>query len=107
MRKSTKYWAKMTRDPHQEIQKQWAKCQKHWAKINKVMKDVGLLEFNTPNEFTILSDVFKRHSIQDTLWAEECAKVTDEKPGQVQQFVGHPIRAQAMLQQLNSSLIKY
>ena len=71
------------------------------------MKDVGLPEFETPDEFTNQSDVFKMHSIQDSLWAEECTKVIDVMPGQVKQFVGHPIRARAMLQQLNSSLVKY
>jgi hypothetical protein len=81
MKKSVEYWAKMTWDPHREIQEQWAKCQKHWGKINKVMKDVGLPEFGTPDEFTNLSDVFKMHSIQDSLWAEECAKIADAKPG--------------------------
>jgi hypothetical protein len=29
------------------------------------------------DEFTNLSNVFKMHSMQDSLWAEECAKVTD------------------------------
>jgi hypothetical protein len=71
------------------------------------MKDVGLPEFNTPDEFTNLRDVFKTHSIQYSFWAEECAKVTDANPGQVQQFVGHLNNARAMMQQLNSSLVKY
>jgi hypothetical protein len=93
MKKYFKYWVKMTWDPHQEIQKQWGKCQKHWGKINKVMKDVRLPEFDTLDEFTNLRDVFKMHSIQDSLWAEECTKVIDVDPGQVQQFAGHLIRA--------------
>jgi hypothetical protein len=84
MKKSTEYGVKMNQDPHREIQKKWAKCQKHWGKINKVMKYVCLPEFKTPDEFTNLSDVFKMHSIQDFLWAEECTKVTDAKLGQVQ-----------------------
>jgi hypothetical protein len=71
------------------------------------MKDVGLPEFGTPGEFTNLSNVFKTHSMQDSLWAKECTKVTDAMPGQVQQLAGHPIRARAMLQQLKSSLVKY
>jgi len=70
------------------------------------MKYVDLLEFDTPDEFTNLRDVFKTHSIQDSLWAEECAKLIDAMPGQVQQFPGHPIRAQVMLQQMKSSLVK-
>jgi hypothetical protein len=71
------------------------------------MKDVGLPEFGTPDEFTNLSDVFKMHSIQDSLWAEEWEKIADAKPRQVQQFMEHPIRAQTMLQLLNTSLVKY
>jgi hypothetical protein len=51
--------------------------------------------------------VFKIHAEKDSLWAEKCAKVTDAKPGQVQQFAEHPIRARAIMQQLNSSLVKY
>jgi hypothetical protein len=71
------------------------------------MKDVGLPEFGTPDEFINLSDVFKMHAEQDSLWTEECTKITDARPGQVQQFAEHPIRARTMLQQLNSSLVKY
>jgi hypothetical protein len=55
MNKSVEYWAKMTRDPHREIQEQWAKCHKHWGKINKVMNYDGLPEFYTSDEFTNLS----------------------------------------------------
>jgi hypothetical protein len=84
MNKSVKYWANMTQDPHREIQEQWAKFLKHWGKINKVMKDVGIPEFGTLNEFTNLSNVFKTHSIQDSLWAEECTKISNAKLGQVQ-----------------------
>jgi hypothetical protein len=54
MNKSVEYWAKMTRDPHQEIQEQWDKCHKHWGKINKVMKYDDLPEFDTSDEFTNL-----------------------------------------------------
>jgi hypothetical protein len=107
MKKFVEYWVKMTWDPHREIQEKWTKFQKHWGKINKVMKDVGLLEFGTPNEFANLSDVFKMHSIQDSLWAEEFAKIVDANPGQVQQFVEHPIKARTMLQLLNANLVKY
>jgi hypothetical protein len=107
MNKSVEYWANMTQDPHREIQEKWANCQKHWGKINKVMKDVGLPKFGTPDEFTNLRDVFKTHSIQDSLWAKECAKIANANPGQMQQFAEHPIKAQTMLQLLNASLVKY
>jgi hypothetical protein len=71
------------------------------------MKDIGLPEFGTPDKFIDLSDVVKLHAKQDSLWTEELAKMTDARPGQVQQFTEPPIRARTMLQQLNSSLVKY
>jgi hypothetical protein len=71
------------------------------------MKDSGLPEFDTPDESTNLSDVFKLYAEQDSLWTEEFAKIIDARPGQVQQFMEHPMRARTMLQQLNFSLAKY
>jgi hypothetical protein len=35
------------------------------------MKDVGLPEFDTPDNFIDLSDVVKIHAEQDVLWTEE------------------------------------
>jgi hypothetical protein len=71
------------------------------------MKDAKFPKFNTPDNFIDLSDVVKLHAEQDSLWTEEFAKIVDARPGQVQQFAEHPIRARTMLQQLNSSLVKY
>ena len=93
MKRSVEYWAKMSRDPHKEIQGQWTRCQKHWDKINKIMKYIGLPEFETPDKFIDLSEVVKLYVEQDSLWTEEFAKITDARPGQVQQFAEHPIRA--------------
>jgi hypothetical protein len=98
MKRSTEYWTKMYRDPHREIEEQYAKCQKHWDKINKVMKDIKLPEFDTPSESINIRDVLKVYVEQDSIWTEECAKVADARPGQVQQFTKHPIRAKTMLQ---------
>ena len=53
------------------------------------------------------SNVFKTPIEQEFLWAEECAKIADVKPEQVQQFRKYPIRAWTMLQLLNASLVKY
>ena len=71
------------------------------------MKDVGLPEFNTPDKFIDLSDVVKLHAEHDSIWTKELVNMTDARPGQVQQFVEHPIRFWTMIQQLNSSLVKY
>jgi hypothetical protein len=72
------------------------------------MKDIRLPEFGTPDDFIDLRDIVKSHTKKDSSWAEEIAKVTDTRePGQVQQFMEHPIKARAMLQQLSASLVKY
>jgi hypothetical protein len=71
------------------------------------MKDFGLPEFGTPNNFIDLSNVVKMHDKQDSLWTEESVKIADVRSGKVQQFTKHTIKAQTMLQQLNSSLVKY
>jgi hypothetical protein len=47
IKRSVEYWEKMSREPHQEIQGKWAKCERHWMKINRVMKDIRLPEFGT------------------------------------------------------------
>jgi hypothetical protein len=73
-------------------------CKKHWDKINKIMKDVRLPEFGTPDNFIDLSDMVKLHVEQDSLWTEESAKIADARSGQVQQFTEHPIRSRTMLQ---------
>jgi hypothetical protein len=60
----------MSREPHREIQEKWAKCEKHWIKINRVMKDIGLPEFGTPDDFVDLRDIVKSHIKQDSTWAK-------------------------------------
>jgi hypothetical protein len=107
IKKSAEYWEKMAREPHRDIQEKWAKCEKSWVKINKAMKDIGLPEFGTPDDFVDLHDIVKTHTEQDSSWTEEIAKVTDTTPGQVRQFMEHLIKARAMLQQLSASIVKY
>jgi hypothetical protein len=95
--RSTEYWAKMSWDPHQEIQEQYAKCQKYWDKINKVMKDIKLPKFDNPSEFINIRNMLKMYAKQDSLWVEECTNVADVRLGHVPQFTKHPIRAKTML----------
>ena len=71
----------MSREPHREIQEKWAKCEKNWIKINRVMKDIGLSEFGTPDDFVALCDIVKSHTEQDSSWAEEIEKVTETALG--------------------------
>jgi hypothetical protein len=84
MKRSVEYWAKMSQDPRREIQKQWVRCEKHWGKINKAMKDIGLPDFGTPDNFVDLCDIVESHAKKDSRWAEELMKMTDAVPGQVQ-----------------------
>jgi hypothetical protein len=51
----------MAREPHREIQEKWTKCEKRWIKINRVMKDIGLPKFGTPDDFVDLRDIVKMH----------------------------------------------
>jgi hypothetical protein len=71
------------------------------------MKDIGLPEFGDPENFIDLCDIVESHAKNDSLWAEELVKVTNTSPGQVQIFMEHPMKAQVVLQQLNTILVKY
>jgi hypothetical protein len=71
------------------------------------MKDIRLPEFGMPDDFVDLRDIFKSNTEKDSSWDEEIAKVTDTTLGQVRQFMEHPIKARAMLQQLSASIVKY
>jgi hypothetical protein len=84
MKRSAEYWAKMSRISHEEIQEQWARCQKHWDKINNIMKDIEIPEYGTPDMFIDLNKIIKLCAEQDASWAEECAKVTNAKLEEVQ-----------------------
>jgi hypothetical protein len=83
IKKLVEYWVKMAWEPHREIQEKWAKCKKSWININRVMKDIGLPKFGTPDEFFDLCDIVKTHVEQDSSWVEEIEKVIDMVPGQV------------------------
>jgi hypothetical protein len=75
--------------------------------INKVMKDIKLLEFSTPDDLVDLCDIVESHTKKDSSWAERLANVTDTAPGHVQQFLEYPINPRVVLQQLSASLVKY
>jgi hypothetical protein len=97
----------MAWEPHREIQEKWAKYEKICVKINKAMKDIGLPEFSTPDDFVDLCDIFKTHTEQDSSWIEEISKLTDMTPVQMRHFMEHLIKARAVLQQLSASIVKY
>jgi hypothetical protein len=71
------------------------------------MRDIGLLEFVTLNDLVDLHDIVKLHVEQDSLWAIKIEKVVNLAPGQVQQFMEHPIKPQIVLQQLSAKVVKY
>jgi hypothetical protein len=48
------------------------------------MRDIGLPEFNTPEDFVDLHEIFKVHAKQDASWATEIEKVEKMALGQVQ-----------------------
>jgi hypothetical protein len=76
-------------------------------KINKAMKDIELPKFDTPDNFVNLCNIVESNTKQYLLWVEGLVKVANTMPGKVQIFMEHPIRSQTMLQQLNTSLVKY
>jgi hypothetical protein len=107
IRKVAKYWVKMAQEPQWEIQEKWVDCERSWVKINREMKDIGLPEFGSPEDFVDLHDIVKQHAEQDSTWTAEIEKVASMAPGQVQQFMEHPIKARAILQQLSVKIVKY
>jgi hypothetical protein len=66
IRKAVEYWVSMAHEPQKKIQKKWVECERIWEKINREMKDIGLLEFVSPEDFLDLHDIFKRHEEQDS-----------------------------------------
>jgi hypothetical protein len=66
---------------------------KSWEKINREMKDIGLPEFGSPEDFVDLHDIVKRHAEHDSTWEVEIAQVASMTPGQVKKFMEHPIKA--------------
>jgi hypothetical protein len=57
------------------------------------MRDIDLPEFGSSDDFVDLHDIVKLHAEQDSSWAVEIKKVANMAPGQVQQFMVHPIKA--------------
>jgi hypothetical protein len=87
----------MAQEPQWEIQEKWVDCERSWTKINQGMRDIGLPEFGSPEDFVDLHDIVKQHAEQDSSWTAEIEKVENMVPGQVQQFMEHPIKARTIL----------
>jgi hypothetical protein len=48
------------------------------------MKDIGLPEFISPEDFVDLHDIVKKHAEQDSAWTVEIAKVASMALEQIQ-----------------------
>jgi hypothetical protein len=107
IRKAVEYWVKMAQEHQREIQEKWANCERRWVKINREMKDIDLPEFGSPEDFFDLHDIVKQHAEKESVWTTEIAKVASMAPGQVQEFMEHPIKAQTIFQQLSVKIVKY
>jgi thioesterase domain-containing protein len=84
IRKAVEYLVKMAQEPQREIHDKWVDCEKHWKNVNREMKDIGLLKFDSPEEFFDLHDIVKQHAEQDSTWTIEITKVAIMALGQVQ-----------------------
>jgi hypothetical protein len=71
------------------------------------MRDIGLHEFGTPDEFVDLCNIVKSHAEKYSSWAEEIENVIDMAPRQLRQFMEHLIKYQFMLKQLSARIVKY
>jgi hypothetical protein len=107
IRKAVEYWVSMAQEPQRKIQERWAECEKSWEKINREMKDIGLPEFGSPEDFVDLHDIVKRHAEHDSTWEVEITQVASMTPGQVKKFMEHPIKARTTLQRLSAKMIRY
>jgi hypothetical protein len=48
------------------------------------MKDIGLPEFISPENFVDLHEIVKQHAKQDSVWTTEIENMATMAPGQVQ-----------------------
>jgi hypothetical protein len=84
---------KMAQESQWQIQERRVDCKRSRVKINREMKDISLPEFGSPEDFVDLHDIVKQHVEKDSTWIAEIKKVANMAPGQVQQFMEHPIKA--------------
>jgi hypothetical protein len=84
IRKATEYWVKISQEPQLEIQEKWFDCVRNWQNINRDMKDIGLPEFGSLEEFVDFHDIVKQHVEQDLAWIAKIEKVENMAPGQVE-----------------------
>jgi hypothetical protein len=52
----------MAQEPQWEIQERWDESEKNWENIKRDMKDIGLPEFVSLEDFVDLQDIVKKHA---------------------------------------------
>jgi hypothetical protein len=96
IRKEVEYWVRISKKPQWELHKKWSECEKGWENINWEMKGIDLPKFVSFEDFVNLHDIVKRHAKKDSAWQLEIIKVESMEPGQIKQFIEHPIKAHAI-----------
>jgi hypothetical protein len=71
------------------------------------MRNIDLLEFGPPEDFSDLRDIVKRHAEQDQVYETNIFHVSSMIQGQVNKFMEPSIKALPVLQRLSVRLIKY
>jgi hypothetical protein len=71
------------------------------------MKDIGLPEFISPEDFVDLHDIVKRNEKHDSTGEVEIVQVESVTPCQVHKFMEHLIKAHVVLQHLSSKMTIY
>jgi hypothetical protein len=61
------------------------------------MKAISLPKFVSFEDIVHLHDIVKLNAKKDSAWELEITKVASMEPGQIQQFIDHPIKACAIL----------
>jgi hypothetical protein len=97
----------MVQEPQRKIHERWGECKKIWEKINLEMENIDLPEFIPPENCVDLHDIVKRNAEQDLAWEAEISQISSMTPGQVNNFVEHPIQALAVLHHLSVKIMRY
>jgi hypothetical protein len=97
----------MAHEPQREIHNRWDECERSWETINWEMKNIGLQEFGSPEDFVDLHDIVKWNVEHESTWEAEIAHVASMTPGQVYKFMEHLIKARLVMQCLSAKVMKY
>jgi hypothetical protein len=71
------------------------------------MNDINLQNFGSPEDFSNLHDIVKRHVEHDLAWEAKIAQVASMTLCQVRKFMEQMIKDLTLMQRLNSKVIIY